>query len=670
MKTKEYKHFRPHRMASWWCTLEDILWPEKKIIDKIKRRAEGFANAKIDTAINFGFHARFDFANYFGQLHGYYANVCEELHKYGIKFMDHYSCNIVERPKDEKEFRKLHSSHRHHILLHHDPIAAAYAQYEGYRFHDICEVDVRDGSRGYSLAYQSELFCHNNPKFLDMNRKYLERLLAEVPLDGIEVDDMCDYGGLATCGCKYCLDRFRRDYGHELPPFDDKDFWGDTTGHPTTWGNYNNHVFRDWIRMRSDSVADHVKIIKEVVGDIPLMTCCSSTGPIALNAISLDLEKMMKHLDLVMLENCGMNVNTVNWYRMEAEALQQKDIAKKMGNAPAIALSYTVYDIGGYLGWCLSRFWGVGNWSSTLPGRFPVDPADGKEIHEIIGPINNWEEKYSDLHPADGHDVIEVRLASNRYCRENGWRDEQGFEHWNKVSAWSVELLKNNIGYRFVRAEELSDSEALKSEKIPLILDSLACISDDQYSAITDYLAAGGIVWLNLPFGTHDEKGFERKKPLSVNLLEKDYPGLIVIDSGAGTGYLSKLLDSGVIKPRIKQISGDTGWAARLRVHSRDGVVLHLMNRALDAMPHPTLKDLSGVPVLLDVNTANTDSRVEYLIDFTDIGEIWKSAIVLSPELGADNRPVKVEKISDTLIRVSVDISGVKVYGVVQALEA
>ena len=104
---------------------------------------------------------------------------------------------------------------------------------------------------------------------------------------------------------------------------------GDTTGHPTTWGNYNNHVFRDWIRMRSDSVADHVKIIKEVVGDIPLMTCCSSTGPIALNAISLDLEKMMKHLDLVMLENCGMNVNTVNWYRMEAEALQQKDIAKK-----------------------------------------------------------------------------------------------------------------------------------------------------------------------------------------------------------------------------------------------------------------------------------------------------------------------------------------------------
>jgi hypothetical protein len=76
--------FAPRRAASWWCTLEDILWPEKKVIDRIKRRAEGFARARIDTAINFGFHIRFDFSNYFAQLHGYYANVCEELHRYNI----------------------------------------------------------------------------------------------------------------------------------------------------------------------------------------------------------------------------------------------------------------------------------------------------------------------------------------------------------------------------------------------------------------------------------------------------------------------------------------------------------------------------------------------------------------------------------------------------------
>src|SRR5579862_7930008 len=62
--------FIPNRMASWWCDIGDLLWPEKSVIDKIRRRADGFAKAGIDTAINFGFHNRFDFANYFGQLHG------------------------------------------------------------------------------------------------------------------------------------------------------------------------------------------------------------------------------------------------------------------------------------------------------------------------------------------------------------------------------------------------------------------------------------------------------------------------------------------------------------------------------------------------------------------------------------------------------------------------
>src|SRR5689334_656105 len=63
--------FFPRRMASWWCTIDDLLWPQKAVVDKIKKRADGYARAGIDTAINFGFHNRFDFANYFDRLHGY-----------------------------------------------------------------------------------------------------------------------------------------------------------------------------------------------------------------------------------------------------------------------------------------------------------------------------------------------------------------------------------------------------------------------------------------------------------------------------------------------------------------------------------------------------------------------------------------------------------------------
>jgi len=164
--------FTPVRAASWWCCIEDLQWSQKSIKDKIKRRAEAFAKAGIDTAINFGFHIRFDFSNYFGQLHGFYAEICEELHKYNIKFMDHYSCNHVERPRGENEFKNLHKGQRHHTLLFHDPIAAEFAQYEGHFFKDICEVDLRDGSRGYTDRYQMEVFCHNNPGLLSSNKKY------------------------------------------------------------------------------------------------------------------------------------------------------------------------------------------------------------------------------------------------------------------------------------------------------------------------------------------------------------------------------------------------------------------------------------------------------------------------------------------------------------------
>ena len=278
-KASETDGFIPYRTASWWCTLEDLLWPQKKIVDRIRYRAEAFANAGIDTAINFGFHVRFDFSNYFGQLHGYLANVCEELHSYNIRFMDHYSCNHIERPRGEAEFRKLHKNHRHHILLFHDPVAADYAQYEGHFYKDICQVSFLDGSRGYAKQYQLETFCHNNPGFLDMHRKYLLRLLNDVPVDGVEVDDMCDYAGPLVCGCIHCRERFKRDYGHDIPGLGDAGFWGDTKEtNEFLWGNYENPVFRDWLRMRADSVADHLRMVKEVVKDKPLMTCCSSSG--------------------------------------------------------------------------------------------------------------------------------------------------------------------------------------------------------------------------------------------------------------------------------------------------------------------------------------------------------------------------------------------------------
>lgn len=656
--------FNPRRAASWWCTLEDLLWPEKKVVDKIKQRAEAFANAGIDTAINFGFHIRFDYANYFHQLHGYYRNVCEELHKYHIRFMDHYSCNHTIRPRNKSEFKKVHRTQRHEILLFPDEAASRHAQYEGVLYDDICEVDLIDGSRGYTDRYQMEVFCPNNPRFLDMHQKYLIRLLNEVPLDGMEIDDMCDYAGLRTCGCPYCRERLRKDYGREIPPFTDKTFWGDTSDKNSfRWGNYDNPALKDWLRMKAESYVRHLEMIKSIIGNKPLMTCVSSSGPIMLNGLSLNVERMAPQLDFFMLENVGINTRSVSWTRMDAEALNQKDIARRRGDAPALALSYTIYDKGGYLGWSLARFWGVANWSSTLNGRLVEDPPDAMEIADIIGPYNNWEIKNSNLNCHEGSDFTEVRLVSSLDCRENGWRNKKGQEQWDNVKAWSSWLVNNNIGYRFVRSEELADGDLLSKERNPLILDNLGCLSNRQWQAIKSYLAHGGIAWMALPFGVYDEKGIKRKVPLSEELEKRRYKGLIVLPSALAGDPLKILLKKSAFRPALRQLSGDRRWAVRPRFYDNK-LVFHFLNRALTAIPHPTIKDMSGTPILRDIRSDSNDNRLIYEVNTSQLP--LSELSLMSPEWGNETRGIEVDKINDHLCRMHVNLEGVKIYAVAQ----
>lgn len=654
--------FIPRRVASWWNSIEDLQWSQKAIRDKVKRRAAGFAKANIDTAMNYGFHIRFDFANYFGQLNEYFAAVKEELHQYNIKFIEHYSCNHVERPRGKDEFNKLHRTQRHHTLLFHDEIAAKHAQYEGHLFQEICELDIFDGTRGYARQYQMEAFCHNNPGFLDMHKKYLQRLVREVNFDGYEIDDMCDYVGLRSCGCKYCRDRFRRDYGHEIPPVTDKSFWGDTSKPMLQWGNYENPVFRDWIKMKDDVIADHVKMCKDIIEDKPMLTCCSSTGPVTLNAISLNLERIADTLDFFMLENVGTNIRSVNWLEKDAEAMQQKDIAEKRGFAPAMALSYTIYKDGGYMGWALARFWAVANWASTFHQRLVEDPVDAMEVEDMIMAVNNWEVKYSDLNHYKSKDLAEVRLVYNYYCRINGWRNGEGQEQWDKVKAWSKHLAEKNVGYRFVRYKELADEKMLSSENTPLILDNVACMSDAQYTAIEKYLAKGGVAWIALPFGTHDEKGFKRAAPLSEKLLRKKYRSLHWVKTSTQSKPLDELISGQKFHPAIRQVSGDAGWCVRARNYNGK-TVLHFLNSRMIPTPHPAINDISGQPVITTIASGIVNNNVSFEIDSSLI-PLHKLSLY-SPELKDGKRGVEITGSGKVKV-LKADLSGINIYAVLQ----
>lgn len=61
--------------------------------------------------------------------------------------------------------------------------------------------------------------------------------------------------------------------------------------------------------MREQTMIDHLGMIKEVLGDRPLMTCCAGTGPMDLSGRALNLERMLPHVDLLMLENVGLGLD-------------------------------------------------------------------------------------------------------------------------------------------------------------------------------------------------------------------------------------------------------------------------------------------------------------------------------------------------------------------------
>ena len=91
------------------------------------------------------------------------------------------------------------------------------------------------------------------------------------------------------------------------------------------------------------------------------------------------------------------------------------------------------------------------------------------------------------------------------------------------------------------------------------------------------------------------------------------------------------------------------------------------MNRALKAVPHPEVKDSeTKVPVLVGIESSSSSNYLEYIIEFSGIGKPWEKAVFMSPELGDEKRAIKLERIAGTCVKANIDLSGVKVYGVIQ----
>jgi len=166
-----------------------------------------------------------------------------------------------------------------------------------------------------------------------------------------------------------------------------------------------------------------------------------------------------------------------------------------------------------------------------------------------------------------------------------------------------------------------------------------------------------------MPFGTHDDKGIKRKTPLSEELLSHRYKNLVLLDNATTSDPLEKLIQKGKFTPALKQLSGDKRWAARIRFHEGKPVI-HFMNTALIAVPHPTLKDTRGISVLKDLKSKITDNNLTYEIDTKRIA--LSQFCMMSPELGEEVRKVSISEVKHGISTLNVNLEGIITYAVVQ----
>ena len=88
---------------------------------------------------------------------------------------------------------------------------------------------------------------------------------------------------------------------------------------------------------------------------------------------------------------------------------------------------------------------------------------------------------------------------------------------------------------------------------------------------------------------------------------------------------------TGKFNPVLKQLKGDSRWIARIRLYNGKPVI-HFMNAGLLAVPD-NIKDLSGIPLIKDIDSLIKDNDLTYRIDTNKIS--LQALSVMSPELEA-----------------------------------
>jgi len=147
------------------------------------------------------------------------------------------------------------------------------------------------------------------------------------------------------------------------------------------------------------------------------------------------------------------------------------------------------------------------------------------------------------------------------------------------------------------------------------------------------------------------------------------HPGCRILDAALRRDVrtaLERLIGDRAVSPRIAVTGMNHDFRIRLR-RSPDGLRVHLLNQALEGIPHPTAMDRWGrANVLNTIKSTASGAPLVFELDVSGLG-VDEPAVfaLLSPEL-AGPRPVSVDPAGGSRVRVTADLSGVRLYAVLK----
>ncbi|MFA5645888.1 MAG: hypothetical protein WDA18_06000 [Candidatus Ratteibacteria bacterium] len=481
------------RVASWWFRWEEFNYPDTNIEKKLQKRAENFSEAGITLALIFGFHCRWDYIYCFDRVHELIRFSREVCHHYQIQLFDHFSAPGIHRPRTMEGKWKLYHEGRNRMTFHPSLEMAESLSWRSSRLNDWRMIRIQSNEPAFYEGYQFEMFCINNPDFRKASGEYLKQLQDETQIDGLMFDDGLFYPGWDSCGCIYCREGFKKKSGEDLPDWKDISFWG----------NYDNPLFRAWVRFRCESAAEFLMIPRTVLGEDFPLTACSSSGPSkSAESSGGSIVHIGQYLNHIMLEMCGDitcgRSGAGLRYRVPNLLLNRAVAAER--RAPCFGLGFAFYPDSAFLVWALNKFFGTGCWISAGKGRVNVAADEMGNLpneEDIVKEAYCYEQAHPELFQGKPLSSLAIFYSSDTKIN----RGDLPGDYEESFRNLTTHCFEENIPASVITTLK-------EARNYPVIaMADIACLSENEQKILLSYLEEGGTIIASGPLGTHNSHG-------------------------------------------------------------------------------------------------------------------------------------------------------------------